>query len=105
MLCFGHITVNASKSAAREKDLKAPDKSSGSSEFINFLSNMYSVYLFSICNYVVSNAIVYRDQLRCLFNYISFRCKGCVPYFLDLSKTQRIAGLVKFISKVTIVVL
>ena len=48
MLCFGHITVNASKSAAHEKDLKDADKLSGSSEFFNFLSNTYIVYLFPI---------------------------------------------------------
>ena len=48
MLCFGHITVNASKSAAHEKDLKDADKFSGSSEFFNFLSNTYIVYLFPI---------------------------------------------------------
>ena len=69
MLCFGHITVNASKSVAHEKDLKDADKFSGSSEFFNFLSNTYIVYLFPICNYVVSNAIVYKSQLRCFFNY------------------------------------
>ena len=48
MLCFGHITVNASKSAAHEKDLKDADKFSVSSEFFNFLSNTYIVYLFPI---------------------------------------------------------
>ena len=47
-MCFGHITVNASKSAAHEKDLKDADKFSGSSEFFNFLSNTYIVYLFPI---------------------------------------------------------